>query len=116
MLGQSEAVLAHECAHIRRYDYLVNLLQSLPETVLFHHPAVWWISAPIRHERELCCDDLAVRSCGDVLCYARALASLERLRVTPLRLALSVSDGSLLYRIRRLACTALRNWLAAMSI
>jgi len=100
--AQLEAVLAHECAHIRRYDYLVNLLQSLVETVLFYHPAVWWISARIRHERELCCDDLAVRSCGDVLCYARALASLERLRVAAPSLALGASDGSVLYRIERL--------------
>jgi TonB family protein len=100
--AQLEAVLAHECAHIRRHDYLVNFLQSLVETVLFYHPAVWWISARIRHERELCCDDLAVRSCGDVLCYARALASLERLRVTVPRLALGASDGPVLYRIQRL--------------
>ena len=77
---QLEAVLAHEFAHIRRYDYLVNILQMVVETLLFYHPAVWWTSARIRHERELCCDDLAVSSCGDPLCYARALTKLERLR------------------------------------
>ena len=53
-------VLAHEFAHIRRYDYLVNILQMVVETLLFYHPAVWWTSARIRHERELCCDDIAV--------------------------------------------------------
>src|SRR5205823_480846 len=52
---QLEAVIAHELAHIRRHDYLVNLLQMLVETVLFYHPAVWWVSSRIRHERELCC-------------------------------------------------------------
>jgi len=99
---QLEAVLAHELAHIRRYDYLVNLLQILVETLLFYHPAVWWTSAQIRREREMCCDDLAVASCGDALCYARALAKLERLRVMRPRLALGGTDGPLFYRIRRL--------------
>jgi TonB family protein len=97
------AVLAHEIAHIRRHDYLVNLAQTMVETLLFYHPAVWWVSARIRHERELCCDDAAVAVCGNAISYARALTSLERLRgVTP-RLALGSTGGSLLYRIQRLA-------------
>jgi len=100
---QLEAVLAHELAHILRYDYLVNMLQTVAETLLFYHPAVWWASARIRHERELCCDDLAVDSCGDALCYARALTRLERLRATTPRLALGSAGGPLLYRIQRLA-------------
>ena len=62
---QLEAILAHELAHIRRHDYLVNLLQTLVETLLFYHPAVWWLSRRIRIERENCCDDLAVSLCGD---------------------------------------------------
>ena len=49
-----EAILAHELAHIRRHDYIVNLLQTVAETVLFYHPGVWWLSARIREERELC--------------------------------------------------------------
>ena len=52
-----EALLAHELAHIRRHDYLVNILQSVAESLLFYHPAVWWISGRIRDEREVCCDD-----------------------------------------------------------
>jgi TonB family protein len=100
---QLEAVLAHELAHILRYDYLVNMLQTVVETLLFYHPAVWWASARIRQERELCCDDLAVESCGDALCYARALTRLERLRAAAPRLALSSAGGPLLYRIQRLA-------------
>jgi len=99
---QLEAVLAHELAHIRRHDYLVNLLQTLVETLLFYHPAVWWTSARIRHERELCCDDLAVRSCGDPLCYARALTRLERIRVMTPSLAMGSNGGSMLYRVQRL--------------
>lgn len=99
---QLEAVLAHELAHIRRHDYLVNLLQMLAETLLFYHPAVWWVSARMRQERELCCDDLAVRWCGDAVCYARALATLERMRVAAPALAMGSNGGSMLYRIQRL--------------
>jgi bla regulator protein blaR1 len=98
---QLESVLAHELAHIRRHDYLVNLLQVLAETLLFYHPAVWWVSASMRRERELCCDDLAVRCCGDAVCYARALTKLERLRVAPPAMAMGSNSGSMLYRIQR---------------
>ncbi len=78
---QLEAVLAHELAHIRRFDYLVNIVQMLIETLFFYHPAVWWISGRIRQERELCCDDIAVGYCGNAVGYARALTALERMRV-----------------------------------
>ena len=98
---QLEAIIAHELAHIRRHDYLVNLLQTLVETLLFYHPAVWWLSRRIRIEREHCCDDLAVSLCGDPITYAGALAELEERR-SGTRLALAASDGSLLQRIRRL--------------
>src|SRR5437867_3449318 len=78
---QLDALLAHELAHVRRYDYLVNLIQSVIETLLFYHPAVWWISWRVRQEREHCCDDLAVAACGDAHFYAAALLGMERLRV-----------------------------------
>lgn len=102
---QLEAVLAHELAHVRRHDYLVNLFQALVESLLFYHPAVWWVSRQVRQERECCCDDLAVAVCGDRLGYARALATLEGLRAVP-QPALGASGaggGSLLLRIRRIA-------------
>jgi len=99
---QLEAVLAHELAHIRRFDYAVNLAQMVIETLLFYHPAVWWVSARIRHERELCCDDLAVESCGNALCYARALTRLERLRLAAPGMAMGATGGPLLYRVQRL--------------
>ncbi|MEK6409867.1 MAG: M56 family metallopeptidase [Acidobacteriota bacterium] len=117
---QLEALLAHELAHIRRCDYLVNLLQTTIETLLFYHPAVWWVSRQIRQEREHCCDDLAVAACGDVLTYARALASLEQLRVVEPHLAVAASGGSLLVRIQRLlrhrapARYGFENWLAGV--
>jgi beta-lactamase regulating signal transducer with metallopeptidase domain len=100
---QLEAILAHELAHIRRHDYLVNVLQNVVETFLFYHPAVWWVSRRIREEREHCCDDLAVEAYGDRISYARALASLEELRHAPALLALGAGGAPLLGRIRRLA-------------
>ena len=97
-----EALLAHELAHVRRHDYLVNLLQGIAESLLFYHPAVWWLSGQIRAEREHCCDDLAVAASGDVLTYARALAELESARPAHFKAALAANDGSLVRRIRRL--------------
>lgn len=100
---QVEAVLAHEMAHIRRHDYLVNLLQTVVENLLFYHPGVWWVSRRIRIERENCCDDLAVAACGDAVMYARALTALEGLRSLPTpQLAMAADGGSLLGRVRRL--------------
>src|SRR5215475_4713795 len=99
---QLQAILAHELAHIRRHDYLVNLLQTAVETVLFYHPAVWWISHQIRIERENCCDDQAVEVCGDTAGYARALAQLEELRLQMPEGAIAATGGALLQRIRRL--------------
>ena len=101
-LGHVEALLLHELAHIRRHDYLVNFLQSVAEALLFYHPAVWWISAQIRAEREHCCDDLAVAATGDVLTYTRALAGLESARRSLAVPALSAAGGSLSARIARL--------------
>jgi beta-lactamase regulating signal transducer with metallopeptidase domain len=98
---QLEAILAHELAHIRRHDYLVNLLQTLVETLLFYHPAVWWLSRRIRVERENCCDDLAVSLCGDPYTYAKALADLEELRATG-QFVMAANGGSLVQRVRRL--------------
>ena len=99
---QLEAILAHELAHIRRYDYLFNLAQSVVETLVFYHPAVWWISRRIRAERENCCDDWAIELCGDRLVYARALASLEERKAVPAGCSRwSARDGSLVARVQR---------------
>ena len=110
------AVLAHELAHVRRYDFLVNALQRGVESVLFYHPAVWWLSARIRTEREHCCDDLAVSVCGDRFAYARALIELERMRSETLALAVS-GTTSLTQRIRRMLGVEDRNrdWQPAMA-
>jgi beta-lactamase regulating signal transducer with metallopeptidase domain len=100
---QMEMILAHELAHIRRNDFFVNLMQAVVETLLFYHPAVWWISNRIRVEREHCCDDVAVSVSGKPLVYARALTRLEELRIEDAQAFVSANGGSLIGRIRRLA-------------
>ncbi|HEY2341938.1 MAG TPA: HEAT repeat domain-containing protein, partial [Chthoniobacteraceae bacterium] len=101
--AQLEAVLAHELAHVRRWDYLTNLLQSFIEIALFYHPAVWWISRKLREERENCCDDVALETMQDRVLYASALAALEERRSLSPPLVLAIAQGTLLARIRRIA-------------
>lgn len=98
---QLRAILAHELAHIQRFDAFVNAFQIAVETLLFYHPAVWWLNRCIRTEREHCCDDAAVTVCGDPVEYARALTLLEGSRSSP-ALAMAANRGSLSERIFRL--------------
>ena len=98
---QVKAILAHELAHIRRADYVVNLVQSLAESLLFFHPAVWWISAQIRKERECCCDDEALKESSSISSYARTLLALEEWRVGR-QPAIAFSGGNVSDRIHRL--------------
>ena len=99
---QIEAILAHELAHVKRFDYVINLLQSLVEVVYFFHPALWWVSSRVRIEREHCCDDVAVQVCGDKLAFARALAEVEAYRQAPaLAMAFASRKGVMLQRVRR---------------
>jgi beta-lactamase regulating signal transducer with metallopeptidase domain len=98
---QLEAVIAHELAHIKRLDCFVNLLQIGAETLLFYHPAIWWVNRVIRAERENCCDDIAVSVGGDPVEYAKALTLLESSRATP-AWALAATDGNLKARVSRL--------------
>jgi beta-lactamase regulating signal transducer with metallopeptidase domain len=99
---QLRVLLAHEVAHIRRHDYIINLLQTAIETVFFYHPAVWWLSSRIRQEREHCCDDMAVAVCGDETFYAKTLHALAELSAPPQQLAVAARGGQLLPRIQRL--------------
>lgn len=103
-----EALLAHELAHVRRWDYLVNLLQSLVEALLFFHPVVWWLSARMRVERELVADELAAQALQDPQQLATALhaLSLQAATLSQPGLALSARGGVLLTRIRRLMAPA----------
>jgi GWxTD domain-containing protein len=100
--GQVEAILLHELAHIRRHDYLVNLMQRLAEGLFFYHPAVWWISRVIRTERENCCDDVVVSITGNAHEYAVALTALEQFRLSGPEPAIAATGGYLMKRIHRL--------------
>lgn len=100
---QLEMVLAHELSHIRRHDYLVNLLQIAVETLLFYHPVVRWVSRDARRERELCCDDCAVHACGnDALHYAHALTDLAGMQSIETSVAMGLNGGELTMRVERL--------------
>jgi beta-lactamase regulating signal transducer with metallopeptidase domain len=101
---QLEVVLAHELAHIRRNDYLWNMVQTMVETLFFFHPAVWWVSGSLRQQRELCCDDVALACCTDPVVYATALLRLEEQRGSKLRLAMALNghNNGLKARIARI--------------
>ncbi|MCU0325012.1 MAG: M48 family metalloprotease [Spirosomaceae bacterium] len=102
-MRQLEAVLAHELAHIKRHDFLVNLLQSIVEILFFFNPAVWFISNQIRKERENCCDDVAVSVTGDKLLLVKALAQIETYRNEPsLAMAFGRRKYTLLERVQRI--------------
>jgi beta-lactamase regulating signal transducer with metallopeptidase domain len=97
---QLEAVIAHELAHIQRLDPFVNVFQVCVETLLFYHPAIWWLNKKIRAEREHCCDDMAVALCGNAVEYARALTLMEQWRSAPV-FAMAANRGPLTERIVR---------------
>jgi beta-lactamase regulating signal transducer with metallopeptidase domain len=97
-----EALLAHELAHVRRHDYLVNLLQSAIEILLFYHPAVWWLSHRIRVERELVADDLAASLLGEPRRLALALSELDLFQLSTPQLAQAAHGGHLMSRIKQL--------------
>ena len=103
-MEQLETILLHELAHIKRHDYLVNILQSVVETILFFNPFVWIISAIARREREHCCDDLVLAHTTEPICYATALASLAHHPPPDTLFAVAASGTSnyLFNRIKRI--------------
>jgi beta-lactamase regulating signal transducer with metallopeptidase domain/ankyrin repeat protein len=100
--SEIELLLAHELAHIRRHDYLINLFQAVVETLFFYHPVTWWISRRMKQERENACDDLIAREPSQVLAYAQVLLRLEQLRPAGSGLISAANGGNLLQRIQRL--------------
>ena len=101
---QIEAIILHEMAHIARKDYVVNILQSLIETILFFHPAIWWISGRVREERENCCDDMAVSQMVQPMILANALVNANMLTYEKSKsvLAFTGNDEPLTKRVKRL--------------
>jgi beta-lactamase regulating signal transducer with metallopeptidase domain len=100
-VDQLDAIVAHELAHIKRLDAFVNLFQIATETLLFYHPAVWWLSSRIRAERENCCDDVAIAVCGNATAYARALASMAESHAAP-AMAMAANRSPLVARVARI--------------
>jgi len=103
--AEVEAILIHELAHIKRRDYLVNLLQSFLEIIFFFNPAVLWLSALIRTERENCCDDIAVEQTSSKVNYIRALVSCQeyQLSVPAYAMAFPGRRSQLIDRVKRMA-------------
>jgi bla regulator protein BlaR1 len=102
---QTEAILIHELAHIKRMDYLFNILQSVMEVFLFFNPIVWWFSGIIRKEREHCCDDITVQHTDQPVKYAEALLQLELSKKSLLPAMAAAGNNkrhSLLNRIKRI--------------
>ncbi len=101
---QFEAIILHELAHIKRNDYLINLLQSLIKTLFFFNPVLLWISHKMDVERENACDDIAVTLCGDPMLYANSLMEIAEMNNQPNSFTMSVSgkQKSLLVRVKRL--------------
>jgi hypothetical protein len=97
-----EMLLAHELAHIQRWDYPINLMQTAAETLFFYHPVTWWISHRMRQEREQACDDLVISRYAAPLPYAKALLRLEMLQAHTATLTHAANGGSLLQRVKRL--------------
>ncbi len=102
--NQIEAVLAHEIAHIKRNDFVINIIQTAAEIIFFYHPAVWWISSFIRKERENCCDDYAVEICGNPVEYSKALIAIQQTDEHAASFALAAvgNENNLLRRIKRM--------------
>ena len=98
---QLDAVIAHELGHIRRFDVAVNFFQVIAESLFFFHPAVWWLNRRIRADREDCCDDVAIATCGGTVGYARALATMESWRAVP-EFAMAATGSSATARVARL--------------
>jgi beta-lactamase regulating signal transducer with metallopeptidase domain len=97
-----DALIAHELAHIRRHDYLVNLFQRAAEALLFYHPVVWWLSHRIRQEREFVADGLAADIIAEPQRLALALAALDRIHCPIPSLAQAAHGGHLMSRIQNL--------------
>lgn len=97
-----EAILLHELAHVKRRDYLVNLLQSFAETIFFFNPAVLWISSLIREAREHCCDDMAIAQINDPRKYINALVAFQEYNITGYAMAFPGKKNHLLNRVKRI--------------
>ena len=103
-IDQVEAILLHELSHIKRHDFLVNIIQSIIEVIFYYHPVVWWLSSEIRKEREHCCDDQIIAHGVEKLTYVHALTNIGTINFTQNKLTMGLANNKndLLNRIKRL--------------
>ncbi len=114
---QVEAILLHELAHIKRYDYLINVFVSLLQVVFFYHPAYWWLQSQLDSEREYSCDDLVLNQTGNRLSLVKALAAVREFQITGQSPALGFAGhkNQLLKRVERIMKKKTRtNWLGGL--
>jgi len=112
--SEVEMILVHELAHVRRYDVLINIVQTAMETLFFFNPAIWWLSRQIRTEREDCCDDTVIFKAGNRFKYARALANLEELRMFQTNFGSALTGTPLRRRIQRIVGVARPRFYSSM--
>lgn len=114
---QLEAVIAHELAHIKRADFLMNIFYAMIETIFYYHPAVWWISSQMQHEREASCDDAAIQLTGDKVTYVNTLFFLKRQSLAPqFSLSMLGKKQSLYRRFNRQLMTPKNNHMTMKGI
>lgn len=104
-IEETEAILAHELAHLKRHDWILNIIQSLIEILFYYHPAVWWLSGKVRESREECCDDLVMAHGYSPVFYAKVLLRVKEFQwLENTRAALSLLGNSkvLISRIQRI--------------
>lgn len=114
---QVEAILLHELAHIKRFDYLLNVLVSLLQVVFFYHPAYWWLQSQLDSEREYSCDDLVLHQTGNSLSLIKALAAVREFQINGHSPALAFAGhkNQLLKRVERIMKKKTRtNWLGGL--
>lgn len=114
---QIEAILLHELAHIKRFDYVLNIVVSLLQVVFFYHPAYWWLQSQLDSEREYSCDDLVLNQTGNSLSLIKALAAVREFQITSHSPALAFAGqkNQLLKRVERIMKKKTRtNWLGGL--
>ncbi len=101
---QLEAIILHELSHIRRNDFLINIILLVVETILFFNPFVYLFMKQIQREREHCCDDLVLKYNYEPVHYAKALLAISAYQPATQKLVLNAVSGKyqLLHRIKRI--------------
>ncbi len=105
-MEEVESIIAHELAHVKRNDYIINILMNVAESIFYFHPAMWWLSAQIKVEREHCCDDIAIEALGSPINYAKSLVAVQEMSYYSPQLAMAFATkenkSQLAVRVNRL--------------